>query len=131
MGAYTRMRGCPEEPEDNTPLEMPLGRHRPLSLQDFIARSVRDALAAESGEDFETWEESDDFEEDDPDTLDFSRYELHETSLEPAIRDFGPDPDGEFASAGVGHERGSQTPSEAPKETISGQPDPNVEPMKE
>lgn len=78
---------------DTTPIEMPLGACRPTPIQDLIARMVRQAIVEEKGIEPETWEESDDFEEEDPDTLDFSRYELLDIGEEPAIKDFNPDPD--------------------------------------
>lgn len=123
MGHFRRLQGEPDRPLDTTPVELPIGARRPASLQDYIARMVRDAVSAERGEEFESWEESDDFEEDDPDTLDFSQYELQSLQDEASIQDYGLEADPKFKRA--------QAPSEAPQETISGQPDPNAEPMKE
>lgn len=117
MGSFKRMRGAPEKPLDPTPVEMPIGYTRPRSLQDYIATMVRQAVMAEQEEEFETWEESDDFEEEDPDTLDFSKYELQELQDEGSIRDYGPDP----ADKEIG-------PEEAPQEANSGPPDPNEVP---
>lgn len=113
MGNINRMKGAPEPLRDTTPIELPLGAHRPRSLQDYIATMVRQAVEAERGEEFESWEDSDDFEEEDPDTLDFSRYELQDLQEEVAIRDYGPDPDPE------------------PPQPTAASPDPNVVPAEE
>lgn len=118
MGSYSRMQGPPEKELDPTPIEMPVGAMRPRSLQDLVAQMVKSAVEAERGEEFESWEESDDFEEEDPDTLDFSAYELQEIQSEAHIRDFGPDPDPEVPEA-----------QEAPQEDNSGAPDQNEPPM--
>lgn len=67
---------------DTTPLEIPLGACRPTPLHDLIARMVRDQMQSESDEEFESIEAADDFEEEDPDVLDFSRYELSEATEE-------------------------------------------------
>lgn len=120
MASINRMSGGPEPEMDCTPIELPIGARRPTSLQDYIATMVRNAVEAEKGEVFESWEESDDFEEEDPDTLDFSRYELAELQEEHAIRDYGPDPDNEFAAPSVGSQ-------EAPQDN-SGPLDPNEVP---
>lgn len=120
MGHFNRMQGPPEPELDCTPIELPLNARRPRSLQDYIATMVQHAVMAERGEEMESWEESDDFEEEDPDTLDFSRYELAELQEEHAIRDYGPDPDTEFAAPSVGSQEVSQD--------NSGPPDPNAVP---
>lgn len=96
MRGYERMTGKPDRQLDNTPVEMPFGSCRPTPLQDLIARMVREAVQAEKGDEFETFEESNDFEEEDPDTLDLSRYELQELPRE-LVEDFSieeddPDP---------------------------------------
>ena len=61
---------------DTTPVEMPLGYRTPTPLQDLIASMVREAVALETGEDFETPEEADDFEVEDEELLDLSPYEI-------------------------------------------------------
>lgn len=117
MGTMKRMNGAPEIQRDTTPMEIPIGAQRPRSLQDYIATMVRQAVMAEKDEEFETWEESDDFEEEDPDTLDFSRFELQELQDVGSIADYGPDPaDKEIAL------------QEAPQEDNSGPPDPDAVP---
>lgn len=83
MGNRNRMGGnSAAEALDTTPMEMPLGACRPAPLQDIIARMVREEISREKHEEFETMEEADDFEEEDPDTLDFSRYELSDVQEE-------------------------------------------------
>lgn len=95
MRGYERMSGKPDRELDSTPVEMPFGSCRPTPLQDLIARMVREAVESEKGDEFESFEESNDFEEEDPDTLDLSRYELQELPPEP-LEDFSieddPDP---------------------------------------
>lgn len=82
MGLRARYGSPDPEILDDTPLEMPLGARRPTPLHDIIARMVRDAVSQETGDVWETPEEADDFEEEDPDTLDFSPYEFDELSEE-------------------------------------------------
>lgn len=81
-----------QEKLDTTPVEMPLGYTRPTPLQDLIATMVRDAVQQENQEDFETLEEADDFEEEDPELLDMSRYELTELNEEVPLADLAEDP---------------------------------------
>lgn len=63
---------------DETPIEMPLGASHPTPLADLIASMVKTAVEQQTGDDFDTPEEADDFEEEDPDTLDLTRYEFEE-----------------------------------------------------
>lgn len=74
------------EQNDPTPVEAPLGASRPTPLHDIIARMVRQAVHEEKGDEFETPEEADDFEEEDPDTYDLSPYELAALQEETPIR---------------------------------------------
>ena len=67
---------------DPTPMEMPLGARMPESLQDTIARMVRVAVQEETNEELESWDEANDFTEDDPDVLDFSPYEFDDLEQE-------------------------------------------------
>lgn len=119
MGTINRMKGAPEPLLDTTPMELPIGFRRPPSLQEYIARMVRDAVELEKGEEFESWEESDDFEEEDPDTLDFSKYELQELQQEHSIQDYGPDPDPDYKAAPAASEEPTHN---------SGPPDPDAVP---
>jgi hypothetical protein len=89
--------GGHEPPEmDDTPIEMPLGYRVPTPLSEFIARSVRLAIENEKGQEFDSLEDADDFEEEDPETLDLSRYELdelqHETADVGSLLEPEPDP---------------------------------------
>ena len=78
------------EINDEPPLEMPLGACRPEPLQSIIARMVRTSIQEETGEQFETEEEADDFEiEGDLGILDMSPYTLEE--VEPEL-DYAPEP---------------------------------------
>lgn len=78
---------------DNTPVEIPLGWRRPLTLQEQIQRHIRvefSQLASSRG--FESFEEADDFDVDeDPDML--TQYELHEMAPEAIDRDASPPAD--------------------------------------
>lgn len=74
---------------DTTPVAMPLGSTRPTPIADLIARMVRTAMEQERGEEFETFEESEDFEEEDPDNLDFSPYQLSDMHMEALHGDTG------------------------------------------
>lgn len=63
---------------DLTPIEMPFDACKPATLQEMVARYVRQAVSLERDEEFETPEEADDFEPEDEMTLDFSPYEFDE-----------------------------------------------------
>ncbi len=71
-----RMQGPPDKPLDTTPIEMPLGAMRPTPIQDIIARMVHNAIQSEKGDEYETQEEANDFEEEDETLLDLSPYTL-------------------------------------------------------
>lgn len=127
MGRYSRMQGPPDRPLDTTPIEMPLGAGRPESLDSMIARMVRQVVAQESGNQQESFEEADDFEEEDPEILDFSKYELQTLHEEASVRGYSLAPDKEFGAPNVDPE-GSQV---VQKDKTGDRPDPNaVEPDK-
>ena len=80
------------DPHDPTPHELFMQETVPLSISEQIAQAVHAQLAAKDDDVWETPEEADDFEEEDPDILDFSPYErhmieTHEEALTPAIED--------------------------------------------
>ncbi len=78
--------GTPDpENHDETPVEMPLHACRPTPLNELIARMVHQHVEAEKNEGFETFEESNDFEEEDPEVLDMSPYELSELPPDPEL----------------------------------------------
>lgn len=93
MGNLKRLQGAPEVLADTTPMEMPVGFNRPLTLQEQIARMVRNAVEMERGDDFGSWEDEDDFEEEDPNTLDLSRYELQELQEHENLSNYGIEPE--------------------------------------
>lgn len=127
MARYSRMQGAPDRKLDTTPIEMPLGACRPTPLQDIVARMVREAIAVEAGEEPETWEESNDFEEEDPDILDFSPYELQELPDEAVDPTHNPD----YQTKDFVLSDGAEAVSEAPQEKPGDTPDPNEsEPVK-
>lgn len=78
--------GSPSPEElDPTPMELPAGHTIPTPLHELIANFVRSEREALDEEEYETYEEANDFEEEeDPGLLDFSPYELQELEeLEP------------------------------------------------
>lgn len=111
---------------DRTPVAMPAGFTRPTPLHEIIAKLVREAVEAEKGEDFETMEEADDFEEDPEhaELLDMSNYTFENiqddydgASLEEPPETMGESP---------------EKPSEAPQETNGDSPNPDdSEPVKQ
>lgn len=67
---------------NQTPVSVPLGWQRPLSIQELIKRHIREEMSRQAADDGqETFEEADDFEVDeDPDPL--SKYELPDAPVE-------------------------------------------------
>lgn len=97
MSNLSRMH-IPESGEelDAEPVALPIGASQPTPLHVLIARMVRDHVQSEKGEGYGSIEDEDDFEEEDPDTLDFaSQYSLSDVTEEPIssalLRD--PEPD--------------------------------------
>lgn len=77
----SKRMGIGPDPEklDTTPIEMPLGMRRPRPLTEVMAEMIRNhVLDQKSSAEFETWEEANDFEADDLELLDFTKYELAE-----------------------------------------------------
>ena len=76
----TSHHGGPYEPDsmDTTPLEMPAGTYTPESLTSKIARLVHAELQAEKDQEMETWDEANDFEPEDEELLNLTRYTVHE-----------------------------------------------------
>ena len=72
---------------DDTPVASPSNMSIPTPLHQLIARAVQVAVQEEKGEDYDSITEEDDFEEEDPETLDFSPYEFAEIQ-----EDYFPDP---------------------------------------
>jgi len=83
--------GAPDpEKCDPIPVEMPLGYMRPTPLDQLIASMVHAAVQREEKEEYETEEESDDFEEENPDLLDLSAYTLDAIQEEAPIQNTQP-----------------------------------------
>lgn len=80
MGRYQKNNG--PDPLDRTPLEIPAGAIRPPTLEEQIAKFLHMERQRESDMEFESFEEANDFDADDDDLLDFSRYELREIQEE-------------------------------------------------
>ncbi len=113
-------KGDPEN-VDTTPIEMPLGAMRPTPLQDIVARMVREAVESEKGDEFETFEESNDFEEEDPDVMDFTPYEMTAMQDEHYFQDADAHREQE-------QQQRSPDPEEDPPAPPTGDPpDPNAE----
>lgn len=113
MKPQTRYGRDEHEVLDPTPLEMPIGYGRPTPIHDLIASMVRQELANEKNEEFETIEENDDFEEEDPALLDLSPYTLRELADEIPLGDWNLPIEEE--------------PSQTKADTTTGDPpDPNV-----
>lgn len=101
------------KPMNTDPVEMPIGFKRPKSLQEMMATMIRNAIEQEKEQEHDSWEEANDFEEEDPDTLNLSPYEFDDLQPEdlpsadlepePLVEDQGggeptgdpPDPDAE------------------------------------
>lgn len=66
----------PPEKLDTTPIAIPEGAIRPPSIHDEIRRFMRHEQNRIQDAGFETEEEANDFEPEDPDILDLTRYEL-------------------------------------------------------
>lgn len=63
---------------DPTPMEIPASCQTPTPLNEIIARFVQQEVNERENQGVESWEEADDFEEDEHMLLDFSPYELKE-----------------------------------------------------
>lgn len=73
---------------DPTPMEMPIGFSRPLTIQEQIRRMVQTEVSqAAAAHGAETWEESDDFATDD-DIESQSPYELDDEMDKGSLREF-------------------------------------------
>lgn len=60
------------------PVEVP-GAKKPLTMQEMIQRYIREEVARDLGHksgEVDTWDESDDFEEEDPDTLPMTHHQV-------------------------------------------------------
>ncbi len=70
------------EVPDPIPLEMPIGMESPPSMRELVQEYVRTELSQHASDtDMGTFEEEDDFEEDDPALLDLSGFEVHEFEM--------------------------------------------------
>lgn len=70
------------EPVDNTPVELPTRLRLPQSRTDQIRQFIREEMSrAASDQGHETFEEADDIEPDDEESMPYSAYEL--SQLEP------------------------------------------------
>ncbi|AXL15455.1 hypothetical protein [Microviridae sp.] len=76
MERPTRYGSPDPEQLDTTPMEMPLGAQAPTPLHEIIARMVRQAVDVETNDEHESFDEANDFEEEDEATLDMSPYTL-------------------------------------------------------
>lgn len=87
--------GDGKEHPDPTPHELAVEFQSPPSIEDMIRRYVRNEVSsAAQGDGYESWEEADDFEPEDPDELPFSPYVLteHQLTEELPLPDADPPP---------------------------------------
>ncbi len=67
---------------DPIPLELPVGYNAEPSMRDLVQEYVRGALSQQAAEEnLGTFEEEDDFEEENPELLDLSGYEITEFEM--------------------------------------------------
>ena len=79
-----RHEAAPEA--DQTPVEMPV--IAPETTQEMLARMISQHLEREAQrQGFGTWEDEDDFEDEDPDILDFTPYEMEELQSDDDLPD--------------------------------------------
>ena len=68
---------------DKTPIEIPLGYTAPLTLDENIAQAIRNNDFNKANAELETFEESDDFEIEDKEEIDFNgQYDVKEMAPE-------------------------------------------------
>lgn len=103
---------------DTTPVEIPLGCSVPTPLSELIARAVHAELDRKEAEGLESWDEANDFEEEDPEALDMSAYEL--TEMEPEESGYEVR---EAASEAAGEPQ--KTPEPSAGEDSEGRPEPS------
>lgn len=78
------------EPEFNSgiPVEMTVHQERPLSIEEMVQRYVRTTIsAAAEDDDADSFEEADDFEEEDPDVIDLTHHQVLAMS-DDEVRDY-------------------------------------------
>lgn len=113
----THHGGSPDvEQLDCTPMEMPLGFAKPTPIHELIARAVRQEIDQQGEDQHETWEEADDFEEEDPDVLDFSAYEFEHLQDELPASMEEPDPENAAPVLDLTESPDPPDPSESPEE---------------
>lgn len=113
-----------KEHPDPTPVEIPGDRvDQVQTIQQMIAEYVGSALAVERGEDLGTFEEEDDFTEDDHDELDMSGFEVHEYEMDddPGMPEpFTVDPD----DPSQGHIPPEEPPADVTVPAVAAEPSP-------
>ena len=82
FGTHHGSGECTPDPHDPVPFEVPAGLKEPPSIQEQIAQAVHEQLERTKDEEWDSPEEADDFEEEDPEILDFSPYEQHLIDME-------------------------------------------------
>lgn len=121
MRAPSHWGGQPtRETPDPTPAEMPVGACKPDTLEEIVARMLHAQKMQDAAEGHESWDEANDFEDEDPDVLlDFSPYELQEMVPEsdPGFTQLDPEPPAEAAPAA------ENSPSSAEASPEAGKPD--------
>jgi len=77
----TRKKGHPgphTEKHSGIPVEMPSGAARPLSMKEMVQRYIREEVSRSASQDDgqESWEEANDFTEEDPDTIPLTHHQV-------------------------------------------------------
>lgn len=117
---YTVPLAVSREPVSQVPIELPAGSSEPESLESIFARLLHRHTEDKAMEGFDTPEEADDFELEDPDyMLDMSPYELPETVPDGPESFEQLDPVPEATDAPIGADNSSQEASDE-----AGTPDP-------
>jgi len=78
-------RKAPSKPEVNSGIPVEGATSvEPMSLESMVQQYIREAIATdvsrESGEEVESWEEANDFEEEDPDTIPLTHHQVEAMS---------------------------------------------------
>lgn len=77
---------------DQTPVEMPIGYRRPLTMEERMQKYIREEMSRRAADDgMESFEEADDFDVEDEDEYDpISGYEMSELQEEAGFKDADP-----------------------------------------
>ncbi len=98
---------------DPIPLEMPIGMEQPPSMRELVQEYVRSEMSQQAAEaDMGTFEEEDDFDEEDEALLDLSGFEVHEFEMVDEDPEGVPGPDPDVRESGEASSEGSTPETE-------------------